>query len=84
MPDKAKKSQKQPNILVIWGDDIGINNLSCYSHGVKAGAATGVKLPAVPDDKTFPGPADKLQGRVSFVSFIHLGLRARPQNAGPF
>jgi len=24
MPDKAKKSQKQPNILVIWGDDIGI------------------------------------------------------------
>jgi arylsulfatase A-like enzyme len=24
----------QPNILVIWGDDIGITNLSCYSHGV--------------------------------------------------
>ena len=23
----------QPNILVIWGDDIGIWNLSCYSHG---------------------------------------------------
>ncbi len=22
------------NILVIWGDDIGISNLSCYSHGV--------------------------------------------------
>jgi len=27
-------SEKKPNILVIWGDDIGINNLSCYSHGV--------------------------------------------------
>jgi arylsulfatase A-like enzyme len=27
-------AQKKPNILVIWGDDIGINNLSCYSHGV--------------------------------------------------
>src|SRR6201992_1265264 len=27
------KNQK-PNILVSWGDDIGINNLSCYSHGV--------------------------------------------------
>jgi arylsulfatase A-like enzyme len=26
--------QKQPNILVIWGDDIGITNLSCYSHGL--------------------------------------------------
>ncbi len=23
-----------PNILVIWGDDIGIMNLSCYSRGV--------------------------------------------------
>ena len=27
-------AQKKPNILVIWGDDIGINNLSCYSHGM--------------------------------------------------
>jgi arylsulfatase len=27
------KSDK-PNILVIWGDDIGISNLSCYSHGM--------------------------------------------------
>ena len=27
------KSDK-PNIVVIWGDDIGITNLSCYSHGL--------------------------------------------------
>ena len=27
------KSDK-PNILIIWGDDIGISNLSCYSHGL--------------------------------------------------
>jgi arylsulfatase A-like enzyme len=27
------KSDK-PNILVIWGDDIGISNLSCYSRGL--------------------------------------------------
>ena len=26
--------QEQPNILVIWGDDIGITNLSCYSDGL--------------------------------------------------
>lgn len=26
--------QKQPNILVLWGDDIGITNLSCYSDGL--------------------------------------------------
>jgi arylsulfatase len=25
---------KKPNILVIWGDDIGIWNLSCYSDGM--------------------------------------------------
>ena len=31
---KNTKSGKQPNILVIWGDDIGISNLSCYSHGL--------------------------------------------------
>ena len=26
--------QKKPNILVIWGDDIGQSNLSCYTHGL--------------------------------------------------
>ena len=30
----AEPTQKKPNILVIWGDDIGITNLSCYSHGL--------------------------------------------------
>ena len=29
MPDP-----KETNILVIWGDDIGISNLSCYTHGL--------------------------------------------------
>ena len=24
----------KPNILVIWGDDIGQSNLSCYTHGL--------------------------------------------------
>ena len=31
---KNKKAGGKPNILVIWGDDIGISNLSCYSHGL--------------------------------------------------
>ncbi len=24
----------KPNILVIWGDDIGVHNVSAYSHGI--------------------------------------------------
>jgi len=28
------KNGTQPNILVIWGDDIGQSNLSCYTHGL--------------------------------------------------
>ena len=24
----------QPNILILWGDDIGVSNLSCYSDGI--------------------------------------------------
>ncbi|BCG86725.1 arylsulfatase [Mesorhizobium sp. 113-3-9] len=30
---KSPKAGK-PNILVIWGDDIGTANLSCYTHGL--------------------------------------------------
>jgi len=37
----AQKSQKpvkaqtdKPNIIIIWGDDIGQSNLSCYTHGM--------------------------------------------------
>ena len=29
-----KAGTGKPNILVIWGDDIGISNLSCYSDGL--------------------------------------------------
>src|SRR5262245_29341820 len=29
-----KRTTGKPNILVIWGDDIGISNLSCYSDGL--------------------------------------------------
>ncbi|MEP7193565.1 MAG: arylsulfatase [Actinomycetota bacterium] len=27
-------TKNRPNILIIWGDDIGISNLSCYSDGL--------------------------------------------------
>src|SRR5262245_16365956 len=31
---KAAKSGKRPNILVLWGDDIGYWNVSAYNRGV--------------------------------------------------
>src|SRR5689334_408204 len=34
MPKQRTSQGDKPNILVIWCDDIGITNLSCYSNGV--------------------------------------------------
>jgi arylsulfatase len=31
---RTRSAPSRPNILVIWGDDIGITNLSCYSDGL--------------------------------------------------
>ncbi|WP_398471678.1 arylsulfatase [Tardiphaga sp.] len=33
-PSPASSSGRKPNILVIWGDDIGIANISTYSNGL--------------------------------------------------
>ena len=30
----AVAADKKPNIVIIWGDDIGQSNISAYSHGV--------------------------------------------------
>jgi arylsulfatase len=32
-PAVAQQQQK-PNIVIIWGDDIGQSNISAYSHGL--------------------------------------------------
>ena len=42
MATKEKNDSKKPNILVIWGDDIGFSNLSCYTHGLR-----GYKTPNI-------------------------------------
>ncbi len=38
----AKNAVKKPNIVVIWGDDIGITNLSCYSDGLMGYRTTNI------------------------------------------
>ena len=30
----AAQKNKKPNILVIWGDDVGVHNISAYNHGI--------------------------------------------------
>jgi arylsulfatase len=41
-PGNPKRKSGKPNILVIWGDDIGLWNLSCYSRG-----AMGYRTPNI-------------------------------------
>src|SRR5262249_14840057 len=33
-PGRAETPAQRPNIVVIWGDDIGQSNVSAYSHGL--------------------------------------------------
>jgi arylsulfatase len=34
MAKNIEKNGNQPHILVIWGDDIGVHNISAYNHGI--------------------------------------------------
>lgn len=34
LSEVASAQQKKPNILIIWGDDIGVHNISAYNHGI--------------------------------------------------
>ncbi|MBB6459328.1 arylsulfatase [Flammeovirga kamogawensis] len=39
---KDKSSSKKPNILIIWGDDIGLWNISAYSNGQMGYTTPGI------------------------------------------
>ncbi len=34
LADTPASAQQKPNIVIIWGDDIGQSNISAYSRGV--------------------------------------------------
>ncbi len=34
VPSEAQTGAKQPNILVVWGDDVGQSNISAYTRGM--------------------------------------------------
>ncbi|MEE8125566.1 MAG: sulfatase-like hydrolase/transferase, partial [Nitrospirales bacterium] len=63
------QQQKKPNILVIWGDDIGQSNISQYTHGIM-----GYKTPSIDriakEGMTFTdyyGEQSCTAGRSSFI-----------------
>ena len=39
---EGKTEKPKPNILVIWGDDVGVHNISAYNHGIM-----GYKTPSI-------------------------------------
>ena len=74
---------KKPNIVVIWGDDIGITNLSCYSDGLM-----GYRTPNIyriaQEGMRFTdsyGEQSCTAGRASFITGQH-GLRTGMTKVG--
>ncbi|HEX4216842.1 MAG TPA: sulfatase-like hydrolase/transferase, partial [Acidimicrobiales bacterium] len=62
--------EQGPNILIIWGDDIGISNLSCYSDGLM-----GYRTPNIDRIATegvrftdYYGEQSCTAGRAAFIS----------------
>jgi hypothetical protein len=47
----ARSSAKKPNILIIWGDDIGIHNINAYNLGVMGYHTPNIARLAIPIPK---------------------------------
>ncbi len=59
----------KPNILIIWGDDIGITNLSCYSDGLMGYRTTNIDRIAAEGIKftDYYGEQSCTAGRAAFI-----------------
>ncbi|QJW98569.1 arylsulfatase [Frigoriglobus tundricola] len=72
----AQKDGKKPNVCVIWGDDIGQSNLSCYTRGVMGYHTPNIdgiaKAGMMFTD--YYGEQSCTAGRASFITGQH-GLR---------
>ena len=67
-------SPTQPNILVIWGDDIGVYNVSAYHRGLMGGSTPNI-VSAEPDTNCRPSRAAWMAGTRSRA---RLGLVTYP------
>jgi arylsulfatase len=77
------QSSKKPNIVVIWGDDIGITNLSCYSDGLMGYRTPNIDRIAHEGMRFTDCYAEQscTAGRASFITGQH-GLRTGMTKVG--
>ncbi len=72
----SASAQKKPNILVLWGDDIGIANISAYSQGVMGYETPNIDRIAKEGLRLlhYYGEQSCTAGRAAFVTGQH-GIR---------
>src|SRR5215510_5309722 len=77
------QSSSKPNIVVIWGDDIGITNLSCYSDGLMGYRTPNIDRIANEEMRftDYYGEQSCTAGRASFITGQH-GLRTGLNKVG--
>ena len=70
------RAAAKPNIVVIWGDDIGMANLSCYTHGLMGYQTPNIDRIAQEGMRLtdYYGEQSCTAGRSSFITGQH-GLR---------
>src|SRR5208337_1647398 len=79
----AEKSGKQPNILVIWGDDIGLWNISYINRGMMDYRTPHIDRIAR-EEIYFPRDYGQLSGPAGRSALLagHVPLRAGMTKAG--
>ena len=93
LPALAQAAAKKPNILVIWGDDIGIHNISAYNLGVMGYRTPGIDRIAKEGALFTDAYAQQscTAGRASFILGQHpfrtglltIGMPGSPQGIPP-
>jgi arylsulfatase A-like enzyme len=70
MAQQQVSTQMKPNILIIWGDDIGISNLSCYSDGLMGYHTPNIDRVAIEGMRFIDsyGEQSCTAGRASFIT----------------
>lgn len=71
-PAVAQQTEK-PNILVIWGDDVGVHNISAYNHGVMGYQTPNIDRIAAEGAMFTDAYAQQscTAGRASFITGMH-------------